>query len=76
MPKKDPTIKRSYMIGVKVDISTKEKIEYLAGMKGDKTSTYIFNLIQKHIQEKEPWISKEIHEQKEYFRKEDQGSAN
>lgn len=65
MPKKDPEVKRSYMIGVKVDISTKEKIEYLAGMKGDKTSTYIFNLIQNHIQEKEPWITKEIKQLKE-----------
>ena len=64
MPRKAPEKKRSYMIGVKVDLSTKEKIEYLAEMKGDKTSTYIYNLIQKHIEEKEPWISKEIEDMK------------
>ena len=60
MPKKSPEIKRSYMIGIKVDQTTKEKIEYLAGMKGDKTSTYIYNLIKTHIAEKEPWITKEL----------------
>lgn len=60
MPKKSPEKKRSNMIGVKVDKNTKEKIEYLAGMKGEKTSTYIYNLIKTHISEKEPWITKEI----------------
>lgn len=64
MPKKSPEKKRSLMIGVKVDQNTKEKIEYLASMKGDKTSTYIYNLVQKHIEEKEPWITKEINEMK------------
>lgn len=60
MPKKSPEIKRSIVIGVKVDIDTKAKIDYLAGMKGDKTSTYIYNLLRGHIGEKEPWITKEI----------------
>lgn len=60
MPKKAPEDKRSAVIGVKVDEDTRAKITYLAGMKGDKTSTYIYNLLKKHIEEKEPWISKEI----------------
>lgn len=64
MPKKSPDKKRSNMIGVKVDKNTKEKIEYLAGMKGEKTSTYIYNLIKTHISEKEPWITKEIEDMK------------
>ena len=46
------------MIGVKVDIITKEKIEYLAGMKDEKTSTYIYEIIKKHINEKEPFCVK------------------
>ena len=66
MPKKLPEEKRNQVIGVKVDEETRKKINYLAGMKGDKTSTYIYNLIKKHIEEKEPWISKEI----EYLKKE------
>lgn len=64
MPKKAPEKKRSHMIGVKVDITTKEKIEYLAGMKGEKTSTYIYEIIKNHISEKEPWITNEIKELK------------
>lgn len=60
MPKKSEKEKRSQIIGVKVDEETKIKLNYLAGMKGDKTSTYIYNLLKKHIEEKEPWISKEI----------------
>ncbi len=60
MPKKAPEIKRSIVIGVKVDKTTKTKVDYLAGMCGVKTSTYIYNLLKKHIAEKEPWISKEI----------------
>lgn len=60
MPKKAPKEKRSIVIGVKVDEDTKIKIDYLAGMKGEKTSTYIYNLLLNHIKEKEPWITKEI----------------
>lgn len=60
MPKKSPEEKRSLMIGVKVDADTKHKLNYLAEMKGEKTSTYIYNLLKKHIDEKEPWITKEI----------------
>ena len=64
MPKKLPKDKRSIVIGVKVDIETKEKLDYLAGMTGDKNSTYIYNLLKNHIKEKEPWITKEIQDQK------------
>ncbi len=64
MPKKAEEEKRSIVIGVKVDTKTKEKVEYLAGMNGVKVSTYIYNLLVKHINEKEPWISKEIEDLK------------
>lgn len=64
MPKKSPETKRSLMIGIKVDQKTKEKIEYLAELKGDKTSTYIYNLVKSHISEKEPWITKELEDLK------------
>lgn len=60
MPKKDPSVKRSYLIGVKVNKDVKQKIEYLAGQNGEKAGTYIYNILTKHLQEKEPWISKEI----------------
>ena len=33
-------------------------------MKGEKAGTYIYNLILKHIEEKEPWITKEIEDLK------------
>ena len=62
MPKKKPEVKRSQLIGVKVNEETKIKINYLAGMKGEKAGTYIYNLLVKHIEEKEPWITKEINE--------------
>lgn len=65
MPRKPPKEKRSLMIGVKVDEETKIKINYLAEMKGEKASTYIFNLLKNHISEKEPWITKEIAEMKQ-----------
>ena len=64
MPKKAPEKKRCIVIGVKVDTKTKEKVEYLAGMNGIKVSTYIYNLLIKHIEEKEPWITKEIEDLK------------
>lgn len=60
MPKKSPEEKRSQLIGVKVNEDTKLKINYLAGMKGEYPGTYIYNLLIKHIEEKEPWLSKEI----------------
>lgn len=44
-PKIDEKIKRSIMIGVKVDKLTKEKIDYIADAAGEPTSTYVFNLI-------------------------------
>lgn len=60
MPRKDEKEKRSYLIGIKVDETTRHKINYLAGMKGDPVSTYIYEIIKRHIEEKEPWITKEI----------------
>ena len=60
MPKKDPSIKRSYLIGVKVTKDVKLKIDYLAGQNDEKAGTYIYNILVKHLLEKEPWISKEI----------------
>lgn len=64
MPKKPADKKRSELIGVKVSQEVKVKINYLAGMKGEKAGTYIYNLILKHIEDKEPWISKEIEDLK------------
>lgn len=60
MPKKRPEDRRSHIIGVKVNEDTRIKLNYLAEMKGDKLSTYIYNLLVKHIAEKEPWITKEL----------------
>lgn len=64
MPKKPPKEKRSYLIGVKVDEVTREKLKYLAESKAEKMSTYIYNLLIKHIEDKEPWITKEIEDLK------------
>lgn len=69
MPKKPANLKRSELIGVKVNEETKIKINYLAGMKGEKAGTYIYNLILKHIEEKEPWITKEIEDLKKETKK-------
>lgn len=63
MPKKPENEKRSIMIGIKVDITTKKKLEFLADYENTPLSTYIFNQLCKHISEKEPWISKEIEEE-------------
>ena len=60
MPKKSPELKRSQLIGVKVNDETKMKINYLAGIKGEKAGTYIYNILLKHIEEREPFLSKEI----------------
>lgn len=60
MPKKPEKEKRSIIIGIKVDITTKKKLEFLADYEKTTLSTYIFNQLSKHIAEKEPWISKEI----------------
>lgn len=62
MPKKSAKEKRSVIIGVKVDEETKKKLNFIAELKGDKTSTYIYNLLKKHIEDIEPWISKELEE--------------
>ncbi len=60
MPKKLPAEKRTQLIGVKVNDDTKIKINYLAGAKGEMAGTYIYNLLLKHLEEKEPYISREI----------------
>lgn len=65
MPKKAPEKKRSIIIGVKVDPTTKVKLKYLADMERESISTYIYNQIVKHIEEKEPWITREIADQAE-----------
>ena len=64
MPKKDPEIKRSIMLGVKVNEITKEKLKYLADREGESISTYIYKQLIKHLDEKEPWITREIEELK------------
>ena len=43
--------KRRVMIGVKVDETTKKKIELIADREATPTSTYIYELIKKHIDE-------------------------
>ena len=48
-PKVDAKYKRDTIIGIKVDKTTKAKIEYIAAASGDRTSTYLFNLITDHI---------------------------
>lgn len=45
--------KRRIMIGVKVDEATKRKIEKIAEREAEPTSTYIYNLLKKHIDEYE-----------------------
>ena len=62
MPKKAEKDKRSIIIGVKVDITTKKKLDFLADYEKTSISTYIYNQLNKHIAEKEPWITKEIEE--------------
>lgn len=62
MPKKPDNEKRSIIIGIKVDITTKKKLEFLADYEKTPLSTYIYNQLSKHIAEKEPWITKEIEE--------------
>ena len=57
--------KREVMIGVKVTANLKEKIEYLAASQGEPTSTYIYNLLNEHIQRKNINWEKELQPQKE-----------
>lgn len=51
MPKKSAEHKRSEMIGVKVDKTTKAQIEWLASRDGEKASTYIYNILTAHIKQ-------------------------
>lgn len=64
MPKKKPKEKRSHIIGVKVDEETKEKLNYLAEIEDQKMSTYIYNLLLQHINNKEPFLTKEMEKSK------------
>lgn len=50
-PKVDEKSKRGTIIGIKVDKTTKAKIEYIAGADGTSVSTYLFNLITEHIEQ-------------------------
>ena len=63
-PKKDPNMKRSILIGLKVNESTYEKLKYLAGRDGETINTYIYHQLLKHIEDKEPWITREIEDLK------------
>ena len=69
MPKKAKYDLRDQLIGVKVNEETKIKINWLAGMNGEKAGTYIYNILQKHLEEKEPWLTKEINQLTEEQRK-------
>lgn len=60
MPKKPENEKRSIMIGIKVDLTTKKKLDFLSSYENTSISTYVYNQIRKHIADKEPWITKEI----------------
>lgn len=48
-PKVNEHEKRGTIIGIKVDKTTKAKIDYIAKADGETTSTYLFNLITAHI---------------------------
>ena len=48
-PKVDEKVKRGTIIGIKVDKTTKAKIEYIAAADDTPVSTYLFNLITEHI---------------------------
>lgn len=48
-PKVSESEKRGTIIGIKVDKTTKAKIDYIAKADGVTTSTYLFNLITAHI---------------------------
>lgn len=49
--KLEPGKKRDNIIGVKVDSKTRAQIDYIASANGDKTSTYIYDLIKRHIED-------------------------
>ena len=60
MPKKEPEERRSQIIGVKVNEETKAKLKFLADIEDQKMSTYIYNLLLQHINNKEPFLTKEM----------------
>ena len=60
MPKKRPEERRSHIIGVKVDQETKDILNYLAKYEDVKLSTYIYNVLTKHIETVNPYIRKEM----------------
>ena len=60
MPKKSAEERRSHIIGVKVDQDTRDKLIFLAKFEDVKMSTYIYNLLIKHIETLNPFIEKEM----------------
>ena len=64
MPKKRPEERRSHIIGVKVDEETKSKLKFLADIEDERMSTYIYNLLIRHIEDKEPFLTKEMEQAK------------
>ena len=60
MPKKPPEERRSHIIGVKVDEETKSKLKFLADIEDEGMSTYMYNLLIRHITDKEPFLTKEM----------------
>lgn len=43
--------KRSEQIGIKVKISTREQLDYIASLEGDKLSTHIDKILTSYIEE-------------------------
>ena len=50
-PKVTKENKRATIIGIKSNEITKAKIDYIADREGKPTSTYLYELITKHIEE-------------------------
>lgn len=48
-PRVEDKARRTTIIGIKADKTTKQKIDYIARAAGEPTSTYLFNLITEHI---------------------------
>ena len=50
-PKISEDKKRGLIIGIKVDKLTRKKIKYIAARDDTPVSTYLYNVINKHIEE-------------------------
>lgn len=46
-----PEEKRNSPIGIKVKTITREQLDYIAALEGDKLSTHIDKVLKKHIKE-------------------------